>query len=207
MDALSIASCVTTGSESSMRRILIIDDDAELGELLAEYLKGDRLLLDFAYDGPAGLARALAGNYALIILDVMLPGMNGFEVLRQLRTHSQTPVLMLTARGDDVDRIVGLEIGADDYLPKPFNPRELVARVNAILRRSQTAQESSPSDIITVGDVELDPRAPHCAPARRADRPDHCRVRPTPRAPAVRRPGGPSRTALPGRSRPRVLGL
>jgi len=159
MDALSIASCATTGSESSMRRILIIDDDAELGELLAEYLKGDRLLLDFAYDGPAGLARALTGSYALIILDVMLPGMNGFEVLRQLRTHSQTPVLMLTARGDDVDRIVGLEIGADDYLPKPFNPRELVARVNAILRRSQTPQESSPSDIITVGDVELDPRA------------------------------------------------
>jgi two-component system, OmpR family, response regulator CpxR len=160
MHTLSIASCVTTGSESSMRRILIIDDDAELGELLAEYLKGDRLLLDFAYDGASGLARASSGNYALVILDVMLPGMNGFEVLRQLRTHFQTPVLMLTARGDDVDRIVGLEIGADDYLPKPFNPRELVARVNAILRRSQPAQEASPSgEIITSGDVELDPRA------------------------------------------------
>jgi two-component system, OmpR family, response regulator CpxR len=143
-----------------MRRILIIDDDAELGELLAEYLAGDRLLLDFAYDGTSGLTRALSGNYALVILDVMLPGMNGFEVLRQLRGHSQTPVLMLTARGDDVDRIVGLEIGADDYLPKPFNPRELVARVNAILRRSQSAHEpSSPLETISAGDVELDPRA------------------------------------------------
>jgi two-component system response regulator CpxR len=143
-----------------MRRILIIDDDAELGELLAEYLTGDRLLLDFAYDGTTGLSRALSGSYALIILDVMLPGMNGFEVLRQLRAHSQTPVLMLTARGDDVDRIVGLEIGADDYLPKPFNPRELVARVNAILRRSQTSQDPSAStEVITCGDVELDPRA------------------------------------------------
>ena len=157
---IPLAACATTDSETQVRRILIIDDDAELGELLSEYLSHERLSLEFAYDGNTGLKRALSGNYALIILDVMLPGLNGFEVLRQLRSHSQIPVLMLTARGDDVDRIVGLEIGADDYLPKPFNPRELVARVHAILRRSQAIPESSPgTDSVLVGDVELDPRA------------------------------------------------
>ena len=112
------------------------------------------------HDGNAGAARALAGDYALVVLDVMLPGINGFEVLRRLRAGSATPVLMLTARGDDVDRIVGLELGADDYLPKPFNPRELVARIRAVQRR--TAAVAAPEtgnaarDVLVVGDVTLD---------------------------------------------------
>jgi two-component system response regulator CpxR len=150
-----------TEDGTSVRRVLIVDDDAELGELLAEFLASEDFVLEFAEDGGTGLRKALSGGYALVILDVMLPGLNGFEVLRQLRTHSQVPVLMLTARGDDVDRIVGLEIGADDYLPKPFNPRELVARVHAILRRTAATAEAAPheSDLISVGDVELEPRA------------------------------------------------
>lgn len=144
-----------------MLRILIVDDDSELGELLGEYLLNEGLSLEFALDGNTGLKQALSGHYALVILDVMLPGLNGFEVLRQLRAQSQVPVLMLTARGDDIDRIVGLEIGADDYLPKPFNPRELVARVHAILRRTHNGAENATpnSDILVVGDVELDSRA------------------------------------------------
>lgn len=153
--------CATTEDGTSVRRVLIIDDDAELGELLGEFLANEDFTLEFAEDGNAGLRKALSGGYALVILDVMLPGLNGFEVLRQLRTQSQVPVLMLTARGDDVDRIVGLEIGADDYLPKPFNPRELVARVHAILRRTVAKVESgaSESDLVSVGDVELEPKA------------------------------------------------
>lgn len=153
--------CATTGDGTSVRRVLIVDDDAELGELLAEFLANEDFALEFAEDGGSGLRKALGGGYALVILDVMLPGLNGFEVLRQLRTQSQVPVLMLTARGDDVDRIVGLEIGADDYLPKPFNPRELVARVHAILRRTAAKVETAPSesDLILIGDVELEPRA------------------------------------------------
>lgn len=153
--------CATTEDGTPVRRVLIVDDDAELGELLGEFLANEDFTLEFAEDGNSGLRKALSGGYALVILDVMLPGLNGFELLRQLRVHSQVPVLMLTARGDDVDRIVGLEIGADDYLPKPFNPRELVARVHAILRRSASRAESAPpdSDLIAVGDVELEPRA------------------------------------------------
>ena len=143
------------------RRLLIVDDDTELGELLGEFLINEGFSLEFAHDGTSGLKKALAGNYSLIILDVMLPGLNGFELLRQLRTQSPVPVLMLTARGDDVDRIVGLEIGADDYLPKPFNPRELIARVHAVLRRTQGQAETSvpEGEGIQVGDVELDPRS------------------------------------------------
>ena len=103
---------------------------------------------------------ALSGNHLLVVLDVMLPGLNGFEVLRRIRNKSRIPVLLLTARGEDVDRIVGLEIGADDYLPKPFNPRELVARIRAILRRTRTAEKpgaGQPPEILLVGDIELDP--------------------------------------------------
>ena len=154
--------CAKTEDGTSVRRVLIVDDDAELGELLAEFLANEDFALEFAEDGGSGLRKALSGGYALVILDVMLPGLNGFELLRQLRAHSQVPVLMLTARGDDVDRIVGLEIGADDYLPKPFNPRELVARVHAILRRTASKGEAaapSEGDLISVGDVELEPRA------------------------------------------------
>ena len=118
-------------------KILVVDDDVELASLLREFLQREGFDIEFAHNGQAGLEAALRGGYDLVVLDVMLPGLDGFEILRRLRPHSAVPVLMLTARGEDVDRIVGLELGADDYLPKPFNPRELVARVRAILRRME----------------------------------------------------------------------
>jgi len=141
--------------------ILVIDDDAELCELLADYLGQEGFAVEAAQDPASGLERALAGEHALVVLDVMLPGMSGFEVLRRLRERSRVPVLMLTARGDDVDRIVGLEMGADDYLPKPFNPRELVARIRAVQRRTgpeaRSAEGGAGPGRLTVGDVEVDP--------------------------------------------------
>jgi DNA-binding response OmpR family regulator len=118
-----------------MTRILLVDDDAELSGLLAEYLANEGFAVDVAHDGEAGVEAALAGGHAIVVLDVMMPRLNGIEALRRIRQSSQVPVLMLTARGDDVDRIVGLELGADDYVPKPCTPRELVARLRAILRR------------------------------------------------------------------------
>lgn len=160
--------------------ILLIDDDEELGVLLTRYLEKEGFTIDARLDGTAGLDRALHGEYQAVILDVMMPGMNGFDVLRELRRSSNVPVVMLTARGQDVDRIVGLEMGADDYLAKPFNPRELAARLRAIQRRVRQAQAagstssgalgsgpgSSPGadpaevrGVLTVGDVELNPRA------------------------------------------------
>jgi len=142
----------------SVDRILVVDDDTELCSLVAEYLKPEGFQVEAVHDGKAGLARALNGDYLLVVLDVMLPGLNGFDVLRKIRDSSRMPVLLLTARGEDVDRIVGLEIGADDYLPKPFNPRELVARIRAILRRTNVKEGDTPvPDVIKVGDVELDP--------------------------------------------------
>jgi len=142
----------------SVDRILVIDDDTELCSLVAEYLKPEGFQVEAIYDGKAGMSRALAGEYALVVLDVMLPGLNGFDVLRRIRDTSRIPVLLLTARGEDVDRIVGLEIGADDYLPKPFNPRELVARIRAVLRRTRAkAGDALVPEVIKVGDVELDP--------------------------------------------------
>jgi two-component system response regulator CpxR len=140
-----------------MNKVLIIDDDEELCELVSEYLGAEGFETEAVHDGETGLKRALTGEYGLAILDVMLPKMSGFEVLRSLRTNSKMPVLMLTARGDDVERIVGLEIGADDYLPKPFNPRELVARLRAILRRVQTTGEEAPHlpEKLHVDDLEL----------------------------------------------------
>ena len=143
-----------------MDRILVIDDDVELCSLVAEYLSAEGFQVESVYDGTRGLERALTGEHVLVVLDVMLPGMNGFEVLRRMRHTSRSPVLLLTARGEDVDRIVGLELGADDYLPKPFNPRELVARIRAILRRTKTGDQIRAGQVptaITVGDVELDP--------------------------------------------------
>lgn len=119
------------------QEILIIDDDIELSDLLKQYLITEGFTVSCVQDGETGSKKALNQHFDAIILDVMLPKLNGFEVLKAIREHSQTPILMLTARGDDVDRIVGLEIGADDYLPKPCNPRELVARLRAILRRTQ----------------------------------------------------------------------
>ena len=138
-------------------RILVIDDDVELCSLVSEYLRPEGFQVESAHDGNSGLTRALSGEHMLVVLDVMLPRLNGFDVLRKLRDNSRIPVLLLTARGEDVDRIVGLEIGADDYLPKPFNPRELVARIRAILRRTRGKGETAVPEVIRVGDVELDP--------------------------------------------------
>ncbi len=126
-----------------MNKVLIIDDDEELCELVSEYLTVEGFRIESVNDGRSGLDRALSGDYDMVILDVMLPKMNGFDVLRNLREQSKLPVIMLTARGDDMERIVGLEIGADDYLPKPFNPRELAARLRAILRRSEPVLDES----------------------------------------------------------------
>ena len=138
--------------------ILVVDDDIELCGLVQEYLTSEGFTSQAVHDGELGLQRGLSGEYALVVLDVMLPGINGFEVLRRLRSVSKIPVLLLTARGEDVDRIVGLEIGADDYLPKPFNPRELVARIRAILRRAKPSKATDAApEILAVGDVELDP--------------------------------------------------
>jgi len=137
-----------------MSVILLVDDDVELCELVGEFLGGEGLSVEVAYDGRTGLEKALTGAFDLVVLDVMMPQLGGFEVLRRLRETSQVPVVMLTARGEEVDRIVGLEMGADDYLPKPFNPRELAARVRAVLRRAEAAPGTSSS--ITVDDVTVD---------------------------------------------------
>ena len=138
----------------AMERILVIDDDVELCALVAEYLAGEGFQAECVHAGDAGLQRALKAEHILLVLDVMLPGINGFEVLRRLRASSRMPVLLLTARGEDVDRILGLELGADDYLPKPFNPRELVARIRAILRRTQSGDTRQP--VLQAGGIELD---------------------------------------------------
>ncbi len=135
-------------------KILVIDDDVELCGLLREFLQREGFQVDVAHDGKAGLEKVGKDAPDLIVLDVMLPGMDGFEILRRLRQQGRIPVLMLTARGEDVDRIVGLELGADDYLAKPFNPRELAARIRAILRR----MEPRPTDSrVEVNGVTLDP--------------------------------------------------
>lgn len=139
---------------SSGGRILIVDDDVELASLVSDYLSSEGFEIELAHDGEAGLTRARSGEHAMVVLDVMLPRKNGFDVLRALRESSRIPVLMLTARGDDVDRIVGLEMGADDYLGKPFNPRELAARLRAIQRR--VAGLRGGREVLEVGDVVLD---------------------------------------------------
>jgi two-component system response regulator CpxR len=148
-------------------RLLVIDDDIELCSLLSEFLRREGYAVECLHDGRAGLDEALRPGYELVILDVMLPGLDGFEILKRLRQQSRTPVLMLTARGEDVDRIVGLEIGADDYLAKPFNPRELLARIKAILRRTETR---STRGRIEVNSVTLDPGTREvCCDAKRVD--------------------------------------
>ncbi len=143
--------------------VLVTDDDVELCELLSELLSQEGFRVEAVHDGATGLARALSGEHALLVLDVMLPGLTGFEVLTRLRKTSELPVLMLTARGEDVDRIVGLEMGADDYLPKPFNPRELCARVRALHRRAAAkAVAPAPSEgaySLLVDGIELTPSA------------------------------------------------
>ena len=134
----------------------MVDDDVELCGLLGEFLRREGFAVDFQHNGAEGLEKASRGEHSLLVLDVMLPGMDGFELLRRLRQRSQIPVLMLTARDEDVDRIVGLELGADDYLPKPFNPRELSARIRAILRRVE-ARPAVTEPRLEVNGVVLDP--------------------------------------------------
>jgi len=137
--------------------LLLIDDDGELCALLTEFLKREGFSVHCEHEGHRGLAAALAPGVDLVVLDVMLPGLDGFEILRRLRQESQVPVIMLTARGEDVDRIVGLELGADDYLPKPFNPRELAARIRAVLRRYEPRAAAAPGARIEVNGIALDP--------------------------------------------------
>ena len=126
-----------------MVRVLLVDDDLELCSMQGEYLSNEGFAVQMYHDGESGLVEALSGDYDLILLDVMMPKLNGIEVLRRLRIHSNVPVLMLTAKGDDIDRIIGLELGADDYVSKPCTPRELVARVRAILRRADPDKHDS----------------------------------------------------------------
>lgn len=138
-----------------MPRILLADDDAELCAMLAEYLSGEGYETATAGDGDTALARALEGGFDLIVLDVMMPRKSGFDVLKALRTRSLTPVLMLTARGEDVDSVLGLELGADDYLAKPCNPRVLSARIRAVLRRAAHPRSDETSITLHCGDLDM----------------------------------------------------
>jgi len=139
-----------------MKNLLLIDDDKELVSLLAEFLTLEKFNVDTASDGEKGLQKALTGNYDLLLLDVMMPRMDGLEMLKLLRQKSDVPVLMLTAKGDEIDKVLGLEMGADDYLAKPFSERELLARIRAILRRTQHKNSDSPSKLTHL-DIELFP--------------------------------------------------
>ena len=142
-----------------MSRVLLVDDDALLTELLTEYLTAEGLNVHSVPDGEAGVQEILSGQYDVVVLDSMMPKMNGLDVLKNVRSQSTIPIIMLTANGDDIDRIIGLEMGADDYVPKPCTPRELLARINAILRRAQNSsndQGSAPNSI-AVSDVTLYP--------------------------------------------------
>jgi two-component system response regulator CpxR len=137
-----------------MKKILLIDDDVALCELLTEYLVSEGFAVDSAHSGPEGVSRAIADGWDAIVLDVMLPGMNGFDVLKQIESHITTPVLMLTARGDDTDTVLGLELGADDYVAKPCSPRVLVARLRNLLRRNAGETESAME--MRIGDLSYD---------------------------------------------------
>ncbi|EGQ9835616.1 response regulator [Vibrio cholerae] len=139
-----------------MAHILLIDDDTELTSLLTEVLQYEGFDISEANDGEAGLA-AVSDEVDLILLDVMMPKLNGMETLKRLREKWATPVLMLTAKGEEIDRVIGLELGADDYLPKPFSDRELLARIRAILRRTQNALPTKHSDVIECQDLQVYP--------------------------------------------------
>ncbi|MDO4878095.1 MAG: response regulator transcription factor [Neisseria sp.] len=141
-----------------MSRVLLVDDDALLTELLTEYLTAEGLEAFSVPDGEAGVQEILSGQYDVVVLDSMMPKMNGLDVLKTVRGQSGVPIIMLTAKGDDIDRIIGLEMGADDYVPKPCQPRELLARINAILRRAQgSAEQNNIPSNISVSNVTLYP--------------------------------------------------
>ena len=142
-----------------MSRVLLVDDDVELSAMLSEFLAREGFETSLAHDGESGVAAALGGGFDIVVIDVMMPGISGIESLRRIRARSAIPVLMLTARGDDVDRVVGLELGADDYVPKPCSPRELVARLRAILRRTVGAGGNglTPDAALEVGALAIWP--------------------------------------------------
>lgn len=139
-------------------RILLVDDDIELADMLGSYLERESCLVQKVSDGTSAVVQALSGQFDLMVLDVMMPGLSGVEVLRRVREHSMLPVLMLTARGDDTDRVLGLELGADDYVPKPCTPRELLARIRAILRRTgNQPQPAHETDVLREGPLSMWP--------------------------------------------------
>lgn len=140
-----------------MKRVLIIDDDVELCGLLAKLLAREGFAPAAQHTAQAGVTDALSGEFEIVILDVMLPNASGFDVLRQIRNFSSVPVIMLTARDEEIDRVIGLEIGADDYLPKPFSSRELIARINAVLRRTLPENGQIETKRLTVSDLTIDP--------------------------------------------------
>lgn len=140
-----------------MTKLLLIDDDKELAELLAEFLSLEDFDVDMVHDGEAGLTAIRSTQYDMVLLDVMMPKLNGFEVLKKLRVDNSTPVLMLTAKGDEIDRVLGLEMGADDYLPKPFSDRELLARIKAVLRRVEPTTTKN-TELLTHLDIEINSR-------------------------------------------------
>jgi len=150
---------VKDAAENTTPHLLIVDDDVDLCEVLTRYLEAEDFRVSAAHTGGEGVRAGLEGSYELIVLDVMLPDRKGFDVLKDIRQRARTPVLMLTAKGDEFDRVLGLELGADDYLTKPFSPRELVARISAILRRSGWQSDNNNGlrpPRITSGDLELD---------------------------------------------------
>jgi DNA-binding response OmpR family regulator len=143
-----------------MISVLLVDDDLELTALLSQYLLSEGFEVHAVHDGELGAAEAASGRHDVVVLDIMLPRLSGIEALRRIRAHSQVPVLMLTARGDNIDRIVGLDMGADDYIPKPSSPGELVARIRAILRRTDARRVQAPapgSAVIDAGELVLHP--------------------------------------------------
>ena len=140
-----------------MTKILLVDDDIELVNMIKEYLEQEGFDVTAVYDGEHGTAEALSGQYAIAVLDVMMPVMNGVETLRRIRSESAMPVLMLTAKGDDMDRILGLELGADDYVPKPCTPRELTARLRAILRRAEGSNAAGQPKTLALGALTMWP--------------------------------------------------
>lgn len=142
---------------NAMTKLLLVDDDIELTTMLKDYLQGEGFLITAVNDGESAIREITQNTYALVVLDVMMPGMTGIEVLSRIRMQSQLPVLMLTARGDDIDRIIGLELGADDYVPKPCMPRELVARIRAILRRTRADPAANNHEPLQVGTLILAP--------------------------------------------------
>ncbi|WP_323975256.1 response regulator transcription factor [Aeromonas hydrophila] len=144
-------------------KILLVDDDLELGTMLSEYLGGEGFATTHVLTGKSGVQHALSGNYAAVVLDIMLPDLNGSEVLRQIRRDSRIPVIMLTAKGDNIDRVIGLEMGADDYVPKPCYPRELVARLRAVLRRVEPAPANPGKEQgLRLGELVLSPASRQC---------------------------------------------